>query len=254
MIPVVNKLQRTVKMLRTIIALLAAIVMLILSIPVALLGLLVKGTDKYAHPPKFAYRFLQGITNIFLKLAGCNYKVEGSENIPDTPAIFVGNHQGDFDGFLVLVALGEPKANMAKKEIKVVPIAHLWMPLLNVIFVDRKNPEKARQAMYQSQDYIEHGLSLMYFPEGTRSKGPDMGPFKGGAFKTAVATGAPIVPFVVDGTYKIFEEQGHLVKTDIPFHILPPVPVSKDEDPRALSEKIRGIIQEELDRMRANEK
>ncbi|MBO4818914.1 MAG: 1-acyl-sn-glycerol-3-phosphate acyltransferase [Firmicutes bacterium] len=244
-------MYKFLQIVKSLIILLIGIVILILSGPVALIALIFQDRDKYAHPPKAAVAFLQFITKLFTRLAGCNYKIEGQENIPDTPAVFVGNHQGDFDAFLSLFAFGEPKATMAKKEIKVVPIANLWMFVLKVIFVDRKDHKKAREAMMESQEYVKNGRSVLYFAEGTRSQGPDMGPFKGGAFKTAVATGTQIVPFAIDGTYKVFEQQGYLKKTDVYLHILPPVPVSTEDDPRELSDKIQGLIQEELDKIRA---
>ena len=244
-------MYKFLQIIKSLIILIIGIAILLLSFPVALLALIFQKKGKYAHPSKIAVAFLQFITKAFVRLAGCNYTIEGQENIPDSPAVFVGNHQGDFDAFLILFALGEPKVILAKKEAKAVPIANLWMYVLKVIFVDRKDHRKAHDAMMESQDYVENGRSVLYFAEGTRSQGPDMGPFKGGAFKTAVATGTQIVPFAVDGTYKVLEQQGYLKRTKVAFHILPPVPVSKDDDPRALSDKVQALIQEELDKIRA---
>ncbi len=240
-------------MIKSIFILIIGIIVMILSTPFALIAFLFQKKGKYDPPSKFGIKVLQGMTSWFCRFAGCDYVIEGQENLPDTPAVYVGNHQGDFDAFLILFALGDPKVIMVKKEASVIPIAHLWMVIIRCIFVDRKNHEKALQAMRSSQNFLEHGRSILYFAEGTRSQGPDMGPLKGGAFKTAVNTGTQIVPFAIDGSYKVFERQRKLVRETVKFHILPPVPVSKDDDPRKVSEKIKGLIQDELDRMRAEE-
>ncbi len=237
-------------MIKSILILLIGIIVMILTSPLALIAYIFSKKGKYDPPSKFGVAVLQALAKFFCRLSGCVYHIEGQENIPDTPAVFVGNHQGDYDAFLILFALGEPKVIMAKKEVKVIPIANLWMVIIKCIFVDRKNHKKAMAAMMKSKDYLEHGRSILYFAEGHRSKGPDMGPFKGGAFKTAVATGTQIVPFAIDGSYKVYEQQGYLKRSDVYFHILPPVPVSKEDDPRKVSDKIQGLIQEELDKIR----
>jgi 1-acyl-sn-glycerol-3-phosphate acyltransferase len=244
-------MYKFLQIIKSILILLIGIVILLLSFPVALIALIFQNKDKYAHPSKPAVAFLQFITKAFTRLAGCNYHIEGQENIPKDAAVFVGNHQGDFDAFLSLFAFGEPKATMAKKEIKVVPIANIWMLVLKVIFVDRKDHRKAHDAMIESQEYLKHGRSVLYFAEGTRSQGPDMGPFKMGAFKTAVETETQIVPFVIDGSYKVFEQQRYLKKADVYVHILPPVKVSKEDNIKELADKVQTQIQEELDKIRA---
>ena len=76
-------------------------------------------------------------------------------------------------------------------------------------------------------------------------------------WKNAVALvndcNSKIVPFVIDGTYKVYEQQGKLKKADVVFSILPPIEVSTDEDPKELSAKTKALIQAELDRIRGKE-
>ncbi len=237
-------------MIKTILVLLVGILMLLISLPFAVVIWIFQKKNKYEAPSRAGVWGIQTMSKIFCRLAGCRFTIEGQENIPDSPAIFVGNHQGNFDAFLAMFALGDPKVTMTKIEAKAIPVANIWMSIIKVIFVDRKNPGRAIAAMKESEDFLRHGRSLLYFAEGTRSQGPDMGPFKGGAFKTAVATGTQIVPFVIDGTYKVFEQQGYLKSADVVLHILPPVPVSTEDVPRELSDKIQKMIQEELDRIR----
>ena len=134
-------------MIKSILILLIGIIVMILTSPLALIAYIFSKKGKYDPPSKFGVAVLQALAKFFCRLSGCVYHIEGQENIPDTPAVFVGNHQGDYDAFLILFALGEPKVIMAKKEVKVIPIANLWMVIIKCIFVDRKNHKKAMAAM-----------------------------------------------------------------------------------------------------------
>ena len=241
---------KIIQLIKSFIILLIGVIFLIVTFPLGLIAWIFSDKDKYAHPSKFGVIVLQFLAKFFCKISGCRYHIEGQENIPKDPAVYVGNHQGDYDAFLILFALGEPKIIMAKKEVKVVPIANIWMMVIKCIFVDRKNKVKARESMMSSIDYVKHGRSVLYFAEGTRSQGPQLGPFKGGAFKTAVTTGTQIVPFVIEGSYKVYEENRYLKTSDVYFHILPSVPVSTEDDPREVSDKVRNLIQDELTRIR----
>ncbi len=238
-------------MIRTFFALLGGLLMLLLSFPYALIVWIFQKKDKYAPTSRAGVWGIQTMAKGFALLAGCRYTIEGRENLPEGPAIFVSNHQGNFDAILTMFALGDPKVTMTKKEARVIPIANIWMAIIRVIYVDRANAKKALAAMKESEEYVRHGRSIHYFAEGTRSRGPNMGPFKGGAFKTAVATGTQIVPVVIDGTYKLYEQQGYLKSADVTLHILPPVPVSTEDVPREVSAKVQAQIQAELDRIRA---
>ena len=71
---------------------------------------------------------------------------------------------------------------------------------------------------------VNNGYSAIIFPEGTRSKTGEVGEFKGGAFKVAQKTGAPIVPVALDGTAALFERNGHWIKSgNVKLRILPPI-------------------------------
>ena len=242
--------------MRSIIWLILAALLLIILLPLSLVLWII---DKFRSPyakPLLGTRFATEILVPFMtRLGGCNYTIIGKENLPsdDDAAIYVGNHQGNFDVLLIQFALGIHKVTMTKWEAIYVPVANIWLAVLKCIFVKRKNPRQAKKCMERTIDFVKHGRSVLYFPEGTRSHGPDIGNFKGGAFKTAVSTGAKIVPFVIDGTYKVYEQQGKLKKADVVFSILPPIEVSTEEDPKELSAKTKALIQAELDRIRGKE-
>lgn len=239
-------------MFRTIIWLLFAAIILIIMLPFGLVFRLIQLIfgKKYDPPSKAAAWICKHIVPSYVHLAGCDYTITGSENLPDEPAVYVGNHQGVLDVVLILFALGYPKIIMAKKEAQYVPIAHLWMTLLKCIFIDRSNIRQSHSCIVKAEDYLKHGLSVLIFPEGTRSRGPHMNEFKHGAFKIAAKANVPIVPFVVDGTYNVFEKQMYLKKSPAKFSILPAITQEDGESIKDFAQRTKGIIECELERLR----
>lgn len=78
--------------------------------------------------------------------------------------------------------------------------------------------------MKEAGALLARGESVIVFPEGTRSKGDAMGEFKHGAFKMAFAAGAPVVPVVIDGSYKIMEANHNLMcPGHVTMTVLPPI-------------------------------
>ncbi len=154
-----------------------------------------------------------------LKNMNVTYQVEGLENMPDKPAVYVANHQSDWDILIMLGCLGCAHGLVAKESIKKIPVIRTWMEYLGCIFIDRDDPRKALRAINEAGKKIpEEGRSITIFPEGTRSKGEEILEFKNGAFKTAIKYNAPIVPISIDGTYKIMEANGGIWMK--PAHIL----------------------------------
>lgn len=239
-------------MLRTFFWLLATVIILIIMLPLGLVLRLyqkLKG-DKYADPPKPVIWICKNIVPLYVKLAGCDYTISGTENIPNTPVLFIGNHQGALDTLLILFAFGKPPIIMAKKETEKVPVAHLFMMLLNCIFIERKNPRKALACIKEAEDFLNHGNSVLIFPEGTRSRGPNMAEFKHGAFKAAIDAKVPIVPFALDGTYNVYEAQKHLKRAKTAFSILPMMEIKEGEKTAELSIRVQEAIETELERLR----
>ena len=125
---------------------------------------------------------------------------------------------------------------------------------MHCIIIDRGDLRQSLKCMNLMQRRLEAGQSEIIFPEGTRSKGPDMGEFKAGAFKAAIKAGVPVVPFVIDGSYDLFEAQGYLKSAPVKFSILPPVDTSEPGlKAQELSETVKAMIQQELDRLRSED-
>ena len=173
----------------------------------------------------YIHRYVRMWAGTLLRIAGVTVTVKGQENIPKGRAVvFTPNHQGDYDIPLMLMYLDEPHALVAKIETKKIPLVRTWMKLLDCVFIDRKNPRQAVTAMKEAGALLARGESVIVFPEGTRSKGDAMGEFKHGAFKMAFAAGAPVVPVVIDGSYKIMEANHNLMcPGHVTMTVLPPI-------------------------------
>ncbi|MEG0768797.1 MAG: lysophospholipid acyltransferase family protein [Ruthenibacterium sp.] len=160
-----------------------------------------------------------------LRLAGVSVTVNGRENIPaDRAVVFTPNHQSDYDIPLMLTQLGRVYPLVAKVETLKIPLVRTWMRLFDCVFIDRDNPRQAVSAIKEAGALLTGGTSIVVFPEGTRSKCDTMGEFKGGAFKMAFAAKAPIVPIVIDGSYRAMEANHNLMcPAHITMTILPAV-------------------------------
>lgn len=110
------------------------------------------------------------------------------------PFVFIGNHQNSFDIFTVCGAAQPGTVTIGKKSLKWIPIFGWVYWLSGNILIDRKNSNKARGTIdIAAQKIKQKKLSVWMFPEGTRSYGRGLLPFKTGAFKLAKLTDAPVV-------------------------------------------------------------
>ncbi len=180
-----------------------------------------------------------------LQKAGAQIQVEGLENIPQGPCVFVGNHQGYFDIPLLLSRLDCPHPIIAKKEIAKIPLVRGWMEELRCLFIDRENARQAMDCLKEANGLLQEGYSVVIFPEGTRSKGGPIKDFKGGGIRLATRAKVPVVPLCIEGTYKIMEQNHYWIHpAQVRLRILPPVETAElgREQIRALDEQLHDLI------------
>jgi 1-acyl-sn-glycerol-3-phosphate acyltransferase len=115
--------------------------------------------------------------------------------------VFVSNHESQADPFLISFLPWEMKW-LGKESLFKIPIAGWAMSLAGDIPILRGKGNSAKEAMKQCAVWIERGVPVVIFPEGTRTEDGKMGAFKDGAFKLALDTGAQIVPLAVCGSRK----------------------------------------------------
>jgi 1-acyl-sn-glycerol-3-phosphate acyltransferase len=195
---------------------------------------------------KLAQTWAKGVVFI----TGCSLKVEGRENIPGKGGVcFVSNHVGIFDIILALANIGRPFGFIAKKELLFLPFFNFWIFILGGLFIDRKNIRKAVKTISLGIGKIQSGGCMLIFPEGTRSKGRGLLPFRSGAVKLATNSLAPIVPIAISGSYEVFEKDYRVHAAPVRLVFLPHIEtasMSPEDRRHKLAEQVKGIIEEEL--------
>lgn len=142
---------------------------------------------------------------------GIPLTVTGRERIePDGAYVVMSNHMSVFDIFALFRAVDAPLRMVAKKTLFLIPILGWSMWMCGFIPIDRSNRESAIRSLDRAAGKIRRGLSVLVFPEGTRSRDGLLHPFKKGGFVMALHAGVPVVPVVVAGTDRIMEK-GSLV-------------------------------------------
>ncbi len=150
--------------------------------------------------------------------------VEGLEHLTEEPAMIICNHEGNFDIPTLIATLPKPFGFISKVEVKKLPVIRDWMEEMNCIFLDRSDRRSAMQVLTDAKDSLEAGHSLVMFPEGTRSQGGDMQPFKSGFAKIAQDAGVQVIPVVIRGTSQVMEQHNnwiHPARIDV--QVLPPL-------------------------------
>ena len=104
---------------------------------------------KLEERDEYIYQCSRRIAHTFLKDAGIEVNVEGLENIPDGPVLFVCNHQSNMDIPVIMYSIDRPKGFIAKKELEKMPILKDWIILSKAIFIDREHPKKAMAGIIQ---------------------------------------------------------------------------------------------------------
>ncbi|KAJ7538507.1 hypothetical protein O6H91_11G051600 [Diphasiastrum complanatum] len=150
--------------------------------------------------------------------------VEGVENA-NTKAIYISNHASLLDIVLVMWLIPTGTVGIAKKEIIWYPFFGQLYVLANHLRIDRSNPAAAIKSMNQvANDVVQKDLSLIIFPEGTRSSSGRLLHFKKGCVHLAIRTRRPIVPIILTGTHLAWRKSSlNFRPTPLKVTILPPI-------------------------------
>ncbi len=183
---------------------------------------------------------------ILASAAPMRVRVEGRENIdPQQSYVLVSNHQSQFDIFLLYGWLGVDFKWVMKQELRTVPGIGVACDRLGHIFVDRSNHTAAMASLEEAKKKIINGTSVMFFPEGTRSRDGKLMRFKRGAVRMAVDLGLPILPLTVTGTRNVLPAgTSDLMPGSARLIIHPPIPVEglTATDFSHLSNQVREVI------------
>jgi 1-acyl-sn-glycerol-3-phosphate acyltransferase len=141
---------------------------------------------------------------LILKANGVRVQVTGMEHVERRqPAIYMCNHQGTFDIFVLLAQLPIQFRWVAKVGLFRIPVLGWAMSTAGYISLDRSKRKRAYRGMEIAARKISEGTSVVMFPEGSRSYDGALQPFMNGGFTLAIKAGVPICPITLDGTWAI---------------------------------------------------
>jgi len=177
-------------------------------------------------------------------------KVEGMENLKrQGPYIFMSNHQGSYDIFALLGHLPFQFKWLAKKELFSIPFFGWTMAAAGYIRIDREGTRETVKAMNEAAEKIRDGMSVVIFPEGSRSSDGTIQPFKKGGFTLAIKSGVPVVPMAITGSREIMPKD-RLTTTsgEIRMRIGHPIETQNFsmKDRNSLMEKVKEAISKDF--------
>ena len=237
--------------MRTLIVLIFLILFLVIFSPIAWLVLWFVRKSDPAKADRIALAIVNGAFRIVGWLSGIRLTVKGHENIPaDRPVVYMSNHRSYFD-----IVTGYPQVVglcgfVAKKQVEKVPFLRVWMRMLYCQFLDRDNMREGLNTIKNCVKLVkEKNVSVWICPEGTRTPGDEMLPFKEGSFKIAEMSGAPVIPVTIKGSENVFEEHAPWIKAaDVTMVFGEPVETEGLDraGKKALPGQVRTIMEETL--------
>jgi len=176
--------------------------------------------------------------------SGVRVRVVGAEHArAPRPAVFLFNHQSQFDVIALPYVLRTAVTGIAKAEIIRNPVFGPLMRFAGVTFIDRSDTTQAVKALQPVVDTLKSGVSVAIAPEGHRSPTPTPLPFKKGAFHLAIRAGVPIIPVVLRNSGEIQHRDGLIVTPGIlDVAVLEPIDVS-EWNPEAMDNDIEQVRQ-----------
>jgi 1-acyl-sn-glycerol-3-phosphate acyltransferase len=183
---------------------------------------------------------------VALWAGGARVLVSGREHAdPSRPTVYVSNHQSASDIPALLVALPVNVRFVAKKQLRWVPIVGWYLQLAGHIIVDRSNTRAAIASLDEAAKKIRSGISILVFPEGTRSPDGRILPFKKGPFALALKAGVAICPVTVEGSGKLMPKRSlRILPGEIRVKIGKPIDASQyeDDDREGLMRAVRNVV------------
>ncbi len=174
-------------------------------------------------------------------------KVTGRENIdPQQSYVVVANHQSFYDVFVLYGFIGIDFKWVMKQEMRSIPGLGIGCEKLGHIFIDRSNPKAAVATIKSAQSKIVNGTSVLFFPEGTRSRDGVLKKFKKGAFRFALDLNLPILPVTMVGTGDVLPSDSlDLLPGKVRLIINEPIPVDglDAKDIPRLMDEVRSVFE-----------
>ena len=224
-------------------------VLLAVTVTLAMVTIILGLVDRHG---KLVYRINQVWTWMILWLGGVSLSVKGLENLEeDRQYVFMVNHQSNIDIPVLIQSLVRFQLRwIAKKELLRVPFFGWAMWATKHITVDRADPLDAVKSLQRAKERLDAGISIVVFPEGTRSRDGRLLPFKKGGFLLAVNTRTKIVPVTIIGSASLLPAGAWKLRPGT-IEVYVDNPVETDGyrlgKLRSLTDQVRRIIAARLD-------
>lgn len=190
----------------------AVLILTVLTAVITIVGCMLGGGKWFSYYPAKIW------ARLFCWLTLVRVSVHGRENISKgTSYVFVANHQGAYDIFAIYGFLNHNFKWMMKIGLEKIPLVGYACRRAGQIFVDNSSPAAVRKTMADAERQLRQGMSVVVFPEGSRTLDGKMHRFKKGAYQLAIEFHLPVVPITIDGAYEVFPRRG--AKLPRPGHI-----------------------------------
>lgn len=181
-----------------------------------------------------------------LVLAGLRVQIEGLDRLdPGATYVFMPNHASFLDILVALAYIPHNFRMIIKEEIFTKPLVGWILKRSGQIPLNRKSPRKGLRSLRQASHLIREGISVVVFPEGTRSTSGEIGDFKAALFILPIRSGAAVVPVLIEGTFTALK-RGSVFLEPVPLKLTFYAPIaagSLTERDRVLyAEKVRAIF------------
>jgi 1-acyl-sn-glycerol-3-phosphate acyltransferase len=201
------------------------LVCIVIALYLIIIGIPVLTYCRIVGNPRLALRLSKVLAGIVLWIAGIKLNLEGRDRVDRSKGcVYVANHKSFTDSIALFYALPGELTFLAKKEIYKIPLVSFALRTMEIIEVNRSDPEAAAQSIERAVRYLQNGKCVILFPEGTRNRGKGLLPFKKGAFVLAIKSQVPIVPVILYGAEKsIAPDTIFLYPATIRINILDPI-------------------------------
>lgn len=216
-----------------------------ISVYTAVLGTLSIGSSLFEKRGYFAHWCARTWSRLILWTTGVSVDIAGLDKLePGRTYVFVANHQSIYDIPILFWALPYQLRIIAKQSLGSFPFLGWHLRRTGHMLVDRRRPDRGRIFGWASR-LTGDGLSLIVFPEGTRSVDGRVGAFKGGSFYLALEAGLPVVPLSVVGSRHVMLK-GRLATYPGHVKLIVHAPIDtrslSGTDAKAFAGRVRGII------------
>ncbi|MDR2591455.1 MAG: 1-acyl-sn-glycerol-3-phosphate acyltransferase [Chitinispirillales bacterium] len=196
---------------------------------------------------KLARKFARIWNRHVLAIGGVSVKVVGADKLDKGERyVFISNHQSALDIPIIYVGISEQISFIAKKELFMIPFFGWGMWAIGHISIDRQNPRKAHASIARAvQRLNKENVSLILFPEGTRSKDGKVLDFKTASFTLALQAGVKLVPVAIKGAIdRLPPKSSRIVPGVVELAVGDPIPV---EELKAMNKaEICGRVREAI--------